>query len=113
MSSLRRHEGELLIDHRDSPGVKPEDVGGYRADVPFTQGKFECATITCSHCQRVVLLNPDRSRERGYCRKCDHYICDGCTDLMAKTFECIPFRKILHEAQERAFQSERGNILLL
>ena len=72
MSSLRRHEGYLLIDHRVSPGVPagpdPALVGAGRL--------FESATITCSHCQAVVILNPDRSRPRHYCAKCDHYVCD-------------------------------------
>ncbi len=70
--------------------------------------RFESATITCSHCQRVVVLNPDRSRERGYCKKCDHYICDGCTDLLAKTRQCVPFCKILDDEQEKLIRSIHG-----
>ena len=37
-------------------------------------------TLTCCHCNRVVVLNPERRRERHWCFKCDAYICDspGC-----------------------------------
>ena len=77
MSSLRRLEGYLLIDHSASPGTR---------GVP--EGKcFESPTVTCSHCQTIVVLNALRTRSRGYCSKCDAYICDGCTALG----ECRPF----------------------
>ena len=56
-----KRESFLIVDDRLSGG-----------------GLFEAATTTCSHCQRIVVLNPDRTRERGYCRKCVHYICDEC-----------------------------------
>lgn len=80
MHSLARHEGYLLIDHRFSPGL-PEDVAiksGY--DPRFTgEGKMlESATIACAHCLGIVVKNPMRVRERGYCAKCDKYICDHC-----------------------------------
>lgn len=123
MSSKRRHEGYLQIDHRESPGVSAElaAASGKRfEDTRATPvGKstlFESSTITCSHCQRVVALHPHRTRERGYCKKCDHYICDGCATVLAQTRECVPFQKILDDAQENAFRDEqRGaapNILL-
>lgn len=86
MRTLARQEGYLLIDNRMSPGT---------AQVP--EGKIlEAATATCSHCQRIVILNPDRTRERGYCRKCDHYVCDTCVGG-----ECRPFAQVLDEAEAR------------
>ena len=66
---MRRHtrEGELVIDHRDSPGT-----------VAVTAGElYESATIVCAHCGVTVVLNPQRTRARGYCAKCDHYVCDS------------------------------------
>lgn len=65
--------GNLLIDHR-----------------AFDGSVVERDTSTCTHCQCVVVLNPLRSRERGYCSKCDHYICDECVGK-----PCTPFAKIL------------------
>ncbi len=69
-----------MVDHRFSPGL-PEDVArqsGY--DPKFCgEGKlFEVATLTCSHCKISYVKNPLRTRDRAYCQKCDHYICDFC-----------------------------------
>jgi hypothetical protein len=80
VNSLRSHEGYLLIDHRNSPGV-PEEVM-VSTGLPTFAGKkdsvFECATFTCADCETVVYINPKRNRARGYCPKCDHYLCDDC-----------------------------------
>lgn len=56
MRSLRSLENYLLVDGQ------------------------EMATLTCCHCQRQVILNPLRTRERNHCRKCHAYVCDspGC-----------------------------------
>lgn len=80
MGSLKRHEGYLIVDHRNSPGL-PADVAKASGFDPKHCGEgkvMEAATITCSHCKVVVVVNPLRTRERAYCRRCDHYICDGC-----------------------------------
>ena len=78
--SKRSLENELIVDHRDSPGLdKPGQGAGTL---------FESATITCSRCQKQIILNPDRSRSRGYCRKCDHNVCDRCSLLLKLNHEC-------------------------
>lgn len=80
MTSLKRKEGYLLIDHRNSPGV-PADIARKTGLDPqlMAEGRFlESATITCAHCLGVVVKNPMRIRERGYCAKCDKYLCDHC-----------------------------------
>ena len=66
MFSKRSLEGELIIDHRAGDGV------------PGLPRLFEAPTITCSHCQAVVIVNPDRQRPRAFCSQCDRYICDSC-----------------------------------
>ena len=108
MNSLKRHEGWLLIDNRFGPGVSAEFVKASGKDAPIVpEGHiFESATITCSHCHTVVVMNPDRSRARNYCRKCNHYVCDnpGCN------IECIPMEKVLDDLQEQAV---RGTSILL
>jgi hypothetical protein len=86
MRSKRSLEGELTIDERGSGGKL-----------------FESPTVTCSHCQRVVILNPDRSRPRGHCWKCDHYICDTCDER-----NCMPVRKMFAQIREDAFRREAG-----
>lgn len=46
----------------------------------------ELHTLTCAHCNRVVALNPARTRERGYCSKCYSYVCD----TPACNLDCTP-----------------------
>lgn len=86
MSSLKRHEGYLLVDHSASPGL-PEDVARMMGYDPALcrEGKvFEAATLTCKHCGNAWNKNPFRTRAREYCRLCDHYICDGCHELRSR-----------------------------
>lgn len=62
----------------------------------------EVGTQTCSHCQAIVIMNPDRTRARPYCPKCDHYICDNCEAIrVASGGACRPFAQLLDQAQER------------
>jgi hypothetical protein len=96
MGSLRRFEGRILIDHSQSPGVDAHPDPRMRLDSPIVAAGsvYESATITCCHCATIVVLNPQRTRARGYCAKCDHYVCDqpGCNA------ECSPFQKTLDHA---------------
>lgn len=94
-----RREGYLLIDHRDSPGV-PADLlrnAGLEGPAVGAGRTFESATVTCLHCNGMVILNPDRKKPRGYCSKCDGYVCDRkeCGET------CRPFDKLLDLMQEQ------------
>lgn len=62
------HEGYIMVDHRASPGT-PEVPEGTL---------FEAATMHCSHCGTVVIINPGRTRDRANCTKCGKYVCDSC-----------------------------------
>lgn len=95
MFSKREREGYVLIDHTDSPGIDHASglLGGGK--------RFEAATNTCSHCQAVVVMNPDRLRQRGHCYNCDHYICDGCAVAMTQTGFCASFDRFADEYLER------------
>lgn len=75
-SSKRRLEGYLMIDHRLTGAPGPAMNGGKR------HGLYESSVVTCIHCQRQVVLRPDRTRERAWCFKCDRYLCDACGFLM-------------------------------
>ena len=68
-----------MIDHRASPGI--------RCDMPeLGEGKmFEAPTLGCPHCQAVVVMNPKRTRERGFCSKCNRYVCDFCYAMTRKS----------------------------
>lgn len=97
--SKRELEGYVLIDHRDSPGLtKSEAQAAGRSHLDIGAGKkFEAATSTCSHCERIVILNPSRTRERGYCFNCDHFICDPCAVVFKATGTCRPWKKVIED----------------
>ena len=81
---MKQRSGYLFIDDR------------------FSGGKlFEADTLTCSHCQRQLIRNPERTRARAYCPKCDKYICDACEATRVQTGVCFPFKAILENAVER------------
>jgi len=98
MKSLRQQEGYLLIDHRSSPGISElnPDASGI-PNVP-AGATYESATFTCSHCHRVVIVNPLRNRPHDYCPKCDHYLCGS--EICLK--ECNPMTAVLDKLQEEA-----------
>jgi hypothetical protein len=89
----------LYIDSRNGPLSKEAlEWGGLPPEA--AKGVFEAPTYTCSHCQVVVVLNPKRSRERAYCRRCDHYICDACGALRGLGQPCVTYKQIVDEALE-------------
>lgn len=108
MSSIRRREGYFMLDHSASPGLPDEMLR--TAGLPADAGKtlFEAATYTCSHCNYVVVVNPDRRRERAYCAKCDHLICDACNATrLASGGECKTMLQLIEEIQEKAAKDEQ------
>ena len=111
--SKRSLEGEILIDHRASPGLPPEfavEVGLDPGLVAKGQA-VEAPLFTCAHCQACVIVNPDRSRERACCQKCGgKYICDECAARMHLTLECRSFERRLDQVKE---EIERGTSPLL
>jgi len=107
MFSKREREGYVLIDHRESPGFTCDEApAAYRAGIPVGPGAFfEGATNTCSHCNRVVVMNPDRTRQRAWCGACDHYICDVCGARMKLTGVCDSFTRRAEAEIERAIKA--------
>jgi hypothetical protein len=70
----------------------------------------EADTVTCSHCQRIVLVGGriDPADLGGFCRQCMKHICGPCADKGI----CVPFVKKLEtfEAKSR-FHKAAGTIL--
>ena len=99
MFSKRELEGYLEIDHRESPGISPElaaKVG--LGTIPVPAGTvLKTSTYNCSHCEALIILNPKRTRARGYCPKCDRYVCDMCEAERVRTGVCRPFKQVLDE----------------
>jgi len=108
MSSKRRHEGYLLIDHSNSPGLPDQAMP---EGMPSRSGQtmFEAPTITCNHCQTIVVINPQRNRERAWCRYCDHYLCDKCGGILAATGVCYPYKNFEEDLLEQNFQLLRND----
>lgn len=102
MRTLGSHAGYLQIDHRDSPGLSAEDVARMPGALVAPAGTLlERDVKQCSHCQRAVVLNPDRVRQRAVCPKCHHYICDTCdVARVASGGQCVPFLAVLDRAAE-------------
>lgn len=90
--SKRSLEGEILIDHSASPGLRPEDLGTFDAPAVPKGELYESPLIVCGHCQYAVILNPNRTRDRGWCQHCDQYLCDGCTERLHVTLRCDNFQ---------------------
>ena len=107
--SKRSLEGELLIDHSASPGLTPEQAAGFSVAVAGGE-VYESAINTCAHCQAMVVINPQRTRDRGYCAKCDKYLCDECGYRLHVTLTCDSVARRLDRAYEEA---ERGASPLL
>ena len=57
---MNKTEGYLLIDHRASPGLPADFYQKVGLDAPaVTEGKMlESATLTCVHCNAIVIMNP-------------------------------------------------------
>ena len=110
--------GYVMLDHRASPGITAEFIRscGKNPDDFLIAGEgmlLEADSVTCSHCQRGVILSPTRKRERYHCAKCNKYICDQCEAERVRTGECIPMRQRIEELQEEAFLKEqRGSVLI-
>lgn len=100
MSSKRKHEGYLLIDHSNSPGLTEADAVAAGLPAGGRSGLFEAPTYRCNHCCRIVVINPARTRDREYCAKCNHYICDACGAAKAITGICRTVNQIVEETQE-------------
>ena len=71
---VRGGHGYLMIDDRNSGGeLKQYD------------------TLTCAHCNAIVVLNPNRIRLRAWCYSCNAYVCDdkACARDCYSILRCI------------------------
>lgn len=112
--SKRSQEGYFLLDHRESPGLTEAQVAA--AEMPVGcragQGLFEAPQYTCSHCQKGVVVNPLRNRDRNYCSKCDHYICDDPCGLAYKVSGgvCRSYKRLVEELYEQGLKETQRNV---
>ena len=93
--SKSTHEGELMVDHRASPGIPRAQAERMGVDpAAFGEGKLtHLRTLGCCTCRGVWIENPWRTRPRNHCVKCDRYMCDACAaaarepDYVHRSFE--------------------------
>ena len=95
--------GWLMLDHRASAELPPG----------IANRLFEADTYTCTHCQRVVVMNPERKRERYKCRGCNHHICDGCAALRTAGGPCRTFAQLADEVMAKAERQAEAHSLIL
>ena len=84
---MPQSEGELVIDHRASPGLPPELALRLGLPPRYTgEGAiFEAAILRCNHCSTPQIKNPLRTRPRYNCVHCGGlYVCDPCAAAAAQ-----------------------------
>jgi hypothetical protein len=90
------HEGELMVDHRASPGLPGHPRSNWDGRLCPPGKQIFLRTMGCKHCNAVVVPNPWRVRERGFCRKCMRYICDYCAaDMQRPDYVHRPFDELM------------------
>lgn len=111
--SERNLEGYLEIDHRESPGFSAEEavsIGLRRIVDKVGKGqRAQIPTRLCAHCEKLVILNPARTRDRDKCPNCWGYICDACGVAMKAGRACKPFAQWI---DEWAAASANGKVLM-
>ncbi len=103
MKTKRARDGYLMLDNRAGPGLTPADMAqiGLAGHPGYAGGKlYEWAVMSCGHCAKDVVLNPERTRERGWCACCDRYVCDTCK----AAGDCRPVEKMI----DQLLKSPRG-----
>lgn len=104
--SKKSLEGELMIDHRASPGISQELAHQLHC-LPCPGGMMlETSTVQCNHCQGQVIKNPFRVRDRNYCHGCDRFICDQCELIRRTIGKCIPFEKFAEDYLNKAVKGQ-------
>lgn len=73
--------------------------------------------MTCAHCNRGVMLNPERKRARGWCRRCDNYVCDfavcraECNPIIQGLELALKYAGTEHASQPFLTRGKNGEIL--
>ena len=49
--------------------------------VPPPTPIYEADILRCNHCEKQILKNPHRKKNREWCWTCDQYVCDRCAGI--------------------------------
>jgi hypothetical protein len=80
-------EGELVIDHRASPGLPPQMAQAIGLPAQYLgEGRmYEAAVLYCHHCGVPQIKNLNRTRPRYSCAACGiKYVCDVCASAASQ-----------------------------
>lgn len=105
----------LLITDGLPRGLGYLEIDQRSVEVPLPPGvirHFEADTYTCTHCQRVVVMNPARKRERYKCNGCNHHICDECAAERYAGASCKTFAQKADEALELVARQPDSSLIL-
>lgn len=92
----------------------PRGLGYLEVDNRAGGGRlFEADTYTCTHCNRVVVMNPERKRERYKCQGCRHHICDECAAKKISGEPCRTMDQRIDELRAQAVRQAEAPSLTL
>ena len=113
MKSLRSNEGQITLDHRNSPGMGEAALA--EAGLPLNAGRgyFQAPTYTCHHCQKLCVVRLPRNTELPYCAGCDHHICGTCGQRRAAGLACKPFKQLVDDYLEGIARGRAPETLVL
>ena len=92
MTMLRytgRHTGAILT--RDYDGRSHWDA------LTSNDWRMDGETVSCCHCQIVMMIRPGSGIKRGFCFRCNAVTC-GKKGCMVK---CVPFERAIEEMEAR------------
>jgi hypothetical protein len=90
----------LLLNDDQPRGMGYLEIDQRASGIPVSIGygvRFEADTYTCTHCNAVVIMNPQRKRERYKCKGCQHHICDSCAAAAAAGAACLTMAQRFEE----------------
>jgi len=106
----------IIIDGNQPRGLGYLQIDQRNVHAPLpagTQRHLETDTYTCSHCQKVVILNPNRTRERYKCTGCQHHICDTCAAEKFAGKQCKTFWQQANELLEKSVRQTNPSPIIL
>lgn len=112
MRSIASTENYICIDNSGTPGIPEEVAVSNGLPTWAARGKYEAAMYVCSHCQTMVIKNPDRMRDRVVCKGCSKVICDDCSAALWAGAPCKPWQAKIDEALEAADKHAGSSILI-
>jgi hypothetical protein len=101
----------LLITDGNPRGLGYMELDHRATDAPPGLRHFEADTFTCSHCQRVEIIN--RNKINYKCSGCSHHICDRCAAAKKAGAPCKTYAQYVEEQLEQAQRQPEPSLIIL